>query len=163
MRNDLQVQLRVLDVHHDFPCILVDLLKRTPQGLGQRNQRPDDAGHPDVRQQDVLAKVSKHTVPADAERVGVLFHQNVGQLRAAQNTTQTLKLIHCHGHGHGKFMKTLITSFRTSCLIWSAMIAGSMIPALRETNSAMRLAIFEFENVHSQHLETRTDPAAALR
>ena len=90
LRNDLQVQLRVLDVHHDLPRILVDLLQCTPQGLRQRNQRPDDAGHPDVRQQDVLAKVSKHAVPADAERMGVLCNRYVGQLRAAQNTPQTL-------------------------------------------------------------------------
>jgi hypothetical protein len=34
--------------------------------------------------------VSKHAVPADAERMGVLCNRYVGQLRAAQNTPQTL-------------------------------------------------------------------------
>jgi hypothetical protein len=63
--DDLEIELCVFNVYHDFTSVLVDLLQSAAQGLCQRDKRPNDACHPHVWKKNMLAKMSQDAVSAN--------------------------------------------------------------------------------------------------
>lgn len=72
LRNDLEIKLCVLDVHHDLPSVRIHLVKSASERLRQCDEGPNDARHPYVGCQHMLPKVPQDVVSAYAKRVGIL-------------------------------------------------------------------------------------------